>query len=190
MKDKVKDIGPGIQAFTTIYPGLVRRIISDIGISAPFKTKDIPPQIDPPYYTHAMWDTGATGSVITQTLAQKLNLTATGSVMVNHAGGRSPSNTYIVNLYLPNKVLIPGVPVIECPDTVGDFSVIIGMDIICSGDFAITNYKGITRVSFESPSNQIINFVEQINSIKYSGIGRNSPCPCGSGKKFKNCCRK
>ncbi len=25
-----------------------------------------------------------------------------------------------------------------------------------------------------------------INS--HSGIGRNSPCPCGSGKKYKKCC--
>ena len=22
----------------------------------------------------------------------------------------------------------------------------------------------------------------------YAGIGRNDPCPCGSGKKFKKCC--
>jgi preprotein translocase subunit SecA len=21
-------------------------------------------------------------------------------------------------------------------------------------------------------------------------VGRNDPCPCGSGKKFKNCCAK
>ena len=25
---------------------------------------------------------------------------------------------------------------------------------------------------------------------KYKGLGRNSPCPCGSGEKFKNCCMK
>jgi len=24
--------------------------------------------------------------------------------------------------------------------------------------------------------------------IDYSKIGRNDPCPCGSGAKFKNCC--
>ena len=24
--------------------------------------------------------------------------------------------------------------------------------------------------------------------IKTKKIGRNSPCPCGSGKKYKNCC--
>ena len=23
---------------------------------------------------------------------------------------------------------------------------------------------------------------------KYAKIGRNDPCPCGSGKKYKNCC--
>ena len=24
--------------------------------------------------------------------------------------------------------------------------------------------------------------------VKTSTVGRNDPCPCGSGKKFKNCC--
>ena len=26
-----------------------------------------------------------------------------------------------------------------------------------------------------------------INTVK---VGRNDPCPCGSGKKYKNCCLK
>ena len=24
--------------------------------------------------------------------------------------------------------------------------------------------------------------------VDYSSVGRNDPCPCGSGEKFKNCC--
>ena len=24
--------------------------------------------------------------------------------------------------------------------------------------------------------------------VDYSSVGRNDPCPCGSGAKFKNCC--
>ncbi|MDD3382979.1 MAG: SEC-C metal-binding domain-containing protein, partial [Bacilli bacterium] len=24
--------------------------------------------------------------------------------------------------------------------------------------------------------------------VKSSKVGRNDPCPCGSGKKYKNCC--
>jgi uncharacterized protein YecA (UPF0149 family) len=29
-----------------------------------------------------------------------------------------------------------------------------------------------------------------IRSVKVFKIGRNEPCPCGSGKKYKNCCLK
>ncbi len=25
-------------------------------------------------------------------------------------------------------------------------------------------------------------------SVDYTGVGRNDECPCGSGRKFKNCC--
>lgn len=28
------------------------------------------------------------------------------------------------------------------------------------------------------------------NEIKFPKVGRNEPCPCGSGKKYKNCCGK
>ena len=30
--------------------------------------------------------------------------------------------------------------------------------------------------------------VEQKTAKAETKIGRNSPCPCGSGKKYKNCC--
>ena len=26
--------------------------------------------------------------------------------------------------------------------------------------------------------------------VKETKVGRNDPCPCGSGKKYKNCCGK
>jgi uncharacterized protein YecA (UPF0149 family) len=31
-----------------------------------------------------------------------------------------------------------------------------------------------------------------LNMFNYTGIkvGRNAPCPCGSGEKYKNCCLK
>lgn len=32
--------------------------------------------------------------------------------------------------------------------------------------------------------------VEQKTAKAEAKIGRNSPCPCGSGKKYKNCCGK
>lgn len=30
--------------------------------------------------------------------------------------------------------------------------------------------------------------IEKRTNEEYKGIGRNAPCPCGSGKKFKKCC--
>ena len=40
--------------------------------------------------------------------------------------------------------------------------------------------------------NQIANFtyLDYTTNIDISKIGRNDPCPCGSGKKYKNCCGK
>ncbi len=29
---------------------------------------------------------------------------------------------------------------------------------------------------------------EMIDTTNVAKVGRNAPCPCGSGKKFKNCC--
>ena len=68
------------------------------------------------------------------------------------------------------------------------------MDIINRGDFAITNFGGNTAMSFRVPSIQNIDFVKGINQSKPlvnpKLPGRNDPCPCGSGKKFKHCCGK
>jgi MtfA peptidase len=42
-------------------------------------------------------------------------------------------------------------------------------------------YKLLLKIFKHNPS-------EKRNSAKRREIGRNDPCPCGSGKKFKNCC--
>ena len=47
------------------------------------------------------------------------------------------------------------------------FDVLIGMDIITKGDFAITNPDGTTKFSFRIPSQADIDFVRESN---YQGI--------------------
>ena len=32
--------------------------------------------------------------------------------------------------------------------------------------------------------------VEASGNESFNKVGRNDPCPCGSGKKYKNCCLK
>ncbi|MBI3600630.1 MAG: SEC-C domain-containing protein [Nitrospinae bacterium] len=35
---------------------------------------------------------------------------------------------------------------------------------------------------------EMAEFVESAHQARSSKVGRNAPCPCGSGKKFKKCC--
>lgn len=177
-------------SFTIEFSGLSNKIITPVGISEVF---DPTAEINPSYKiynTNALWDTGATGSVITESTAKYLGIVPTGKIQISHAGGKSFCYTYIVNLFLPNNVIIYGVPVTECVDIIGSFGVIIGMDIIVRGDMAITNSNNKTVMSFRMPSLERIDFVKKPGVVKSSGVGRNADCPCGSGKKYKKCCMK
>ena len=39
----------------------------------------------------------------------------------------------------------------------------------------------------QAPTPKPITYRKAEDSDPYVGVGRNDPCPCGSGKKFKNC---
>ena len=151
------------RAFTTGFSGIANRIVTPIGLTPAFSPKDHPDGRMPYAVTQkkSLWDTGATGSVLTTATIAELNLKPIGTATVNHAGGRSSSHTYLVNFYLPNRVAIAGVIVTECQDIAGNFDAIIGMDIISRGDLAITNANGKTHMSFRFPSIETIDFVPE-----------------------------
>lgn len=110
---------------------------------------------------------------------------------MNHAGGSSQTNTYVVNFFLPNKVGLIGICVSECPNIAGNFGAIIGMDIITQGDLSLTNVNQQTCMTFRIPSIGTIDYVDEakrLKSLPDTSIGRNAPCPCGSGRKYKKCC--
>lgn len=184
------------QAFTIrSNGGVFKELITEVGVSVPIiDDKNLTLDDSRIYKTTALWDTGAQASVITANTAKILNLKPTGLAQVNHAGGTGQANTYIVDIFLPNRVRVTSVRVTECPDVVGNFGVIIGMDIITKGDFSFTNKDGNSVFSFKFPSTKETDFVEEINlSEKYLKISQlwmkkgNDKCPCGSGKKYKNC---
>ena len=43
-----------------------------------------------------------------------------------------------------------------------------------------------SRVQYQEPTGRLV--AKQRTSGRIRSVGRNAPCPCGSGKKFKNCC--
>ena len=108
------------------------------------------------------------------------------------AGGVINTCVYFVCIGLPNGVKIPTIKVTE--GNIGPGAdILIGMDIIGNGDFAVTNKDFKTVFSYRMPSIECIDFVKQPNSSSpqiSSKVGRNALCPCGSGKKYKRCCGK
>ena len=139
----------------------------------------------------AIWDTGATSSVVTPKIAEKLQLLPIQKIQVNTPSGSHIADVYKVNLYLPNKVVLPKINVAS--GVPANCDMLIGMDVISLGDFAVSNYGGKTTFSFRLPSFGEIDFCKDgylRPIVKDLKPGRNDLCLCGSGKKYKKCCGK
>ena len=149
----------------------------------------------------AIWDTGATTTAITKQLSQECGLKATGMAQVRGVHSTARVNVYLINLRLPNnspEVEIVNLHVNEA-DKLADeddgAQVLIGMDVIGAGDFAVSNYQDRTTFTFRLPSQEQIDFlppdarppVLASRGEHVEKVGRNDPCPCGSGKKYKKC---
>ena len=82
----------------------------------------------------AIWDTGATGSVITKNVAHKLALTPTGLAQLHTANGLATQNTYTIDIGLLNSVIIGGIIATEVDALTGGCDALIGMDVITLPD--------------------------------------------------------
>lgn len=179
-------------AFTINYHCRVNALHSRCNISHAFNPDFFPPGTQPPLGVDcdAIWDTGATNTVITKEVAEALGLKPIGTTKVSHAGGVDNTPVYLINITLPNKITITSLKVTE--GKLRGTQVLIGMDIISGGDFSVSHAGGETKFSFQIPSTHDTDFVKEIKShtpVKVTKIvGRNDPCPCGSGRKYKNCC--
>lgn len=149
------------QAVTVTVDGLLAEIVTEVRVTRP----SIEPR-DPLESYHlgnvslALWDTGATDCAISRASAERLGLEPISFARVSHAGGQSLSPVYFVELHLPNSMMVLA-RVSEAELIAGGFEVIIGMSIICLGDFTITNYDGHTTFSFRIPSVSKIDFVAE-----------------------------
>jgi len=153
-------VTPPFTGFTlTARDGLLRVLVTDCHASPAFDPATTPKDQHPPFKKFkAIWDTGATNSVISQHIVDKCGLKPIGMTEVYVIGGQRVAEKFLVNIGLPNKVLIRGVEV-----TGGELrgaDMLIGMDIITSGDFSITNVGGKTIFSFRVPSVETVDFVK------------------------------
>ena len=77
----------------------------------------------------------------------------------------------MINIGLPNRVAFPSVLAIKSTLPAGA-DVLIGMNIINEGDFAVTNLNGVTKFSFRVPSKTHIDFAEEDTRLQGSRAER------------------
>ena len=180
-------------AFTTRWLGVTRVLYTKVGVCLPITQEEARTQrVELKEYI-AIWDTGATNSAITKKVADNLGLKPTGVTEVRHAKGVSSTNTYLVNIFLPNTVMVGQVRVTEV-DLISDGNVademkpqlLIGMDIIGLGDFAVTNYGGKTTLSFHMPSVEEIDFVPKADENNLMETGNRHTRRAWEAKKRKH----
>lgn len=148
---------PTKHSMTTVIPGRADRLVCSV-VLIPFHKGDTPLTIAQKDFItiEALFDTGATRSVISEKAARDARLVPVGKCSVGTAGGRVIQAMHLVTLALPNHVLIGGVEVTAAP--LPGIDALIGMDIISLGDFAISHRQGDTVFTFQIPSTHTIDF--------------------------------
>jgi hypothetical protein len=154
------------KAFTVRFPARMNVLFSTVGVSQAFDPKINAK--DEPVVTElkAIWDTGASCTLISKEYAVKIGLIPTGKTTITGVNNRTLENTYQVNIYLPNKVCLIFVKIAEAPALAGGAGMLIGMDIIGSGDFSVYNEDGKTVMSYRFPSIGGEDFVKLASSIR------------------------
>lgn len=113
------------RAFTATGCKIERKLSSEITVQKDEKT----------YKTIALWDTGASGTCISQDVINELALNPSGCVDMATPSGSSKANTYILDLLLPNHVKVKDLIVIGSEIGKQRIGVLVGMDVITKGDF-------------------------------------------------------
>ncbi|MDR1901464.1 MAG: hypothetical protein LBQ88_04170 [Treponema sp.] len=103
----------------------------------------------------AMWDTGAKLTYISYKLASALKLIKVNSLELTSIHNRAFTDVFLIDITLPDNTAMIGNIMAAAVDTGNEFDIIIGMNIISLGDFAITNDDGKTVFSFRLPASNL-----------------------------------
>lgn len=122
------------------HEGLVQRIISQVTV--------MPVSGNSSVTVSALWDTGATTSMLNDSVARALNLGEIGYTEYAHANGIAESSIYAADVDFQGGLKIRKIELIGLSD-IHDFGLLIGMDIISQGDFRVRNDNGNTVFTFD-----------------------------------------
>jgi len=147
----MSDLTPGltINSMRSIIPGRSSNIPAHAAISQYEKSDEVNAESVIAKTTtsfHGIFDTGASCSVISERVADQLALKKTNTAVVHTAGGAFQQNCYVVNIVLPNNILLSARQVTAAK--LHNFDVLLGMDVIGLGDFIISQRHGFLLVEF------------------------------------------
>lgn len=96
----------------------------------------------------AMWDTGASVTLISERVASELGLVITGTTIISgYDGKKRKANTYRIDLQFTDDLHVCFVEAVETPSPF--FDLLIGMDVISQGNFHVDSKAEPPTVSFE-----------------------------------------
>ena len=167
---------PVYHAFTQEYPAKRNRLLTEIELTNPLNNSVVK--------GIALWDTGATSSCISDSVAGKLDLKPTGMMNIKTPSGSKEVRTFLVNIKLPNYLSVVDVPVCETDIGNQDIDVLIEMDIILLGDFSVSNFNDRTVFSFRHPSKATTDYVKQLKVEDV--VALDTAMERKSGSKIKN----
>jgi len=138
-------------AFVCGYNGLSKRLATETTVVFKDKSEKV----------IALWDTGATRTCISKEVVSDLNLIPLGKQKIRTPSGTSSANIYEVDVLLPNNVTAKNLVVCDSEIGAQRLGVLIGMDIISQGDFAVSNFNGKTVFTFRTPSQKKTDYVSE-----------------------------
>lgn len=144
------------------HDGIANVLVSDCAVGRAFDSADEQPP-ESLTQVQALWDTGATHCVITKRVVDECGLVSTGMTRVSHAQGQDVVPTHLISMMLPSGVGFASVVATEGVLT-GGVDILIGMDVMNRGDFAVSNLDGETSFSFRMPSKERLDFVARENT--------------------------
>lgn len=140
-------------AFTYGFVGIERLIVTPVRVTNPKENLHLD--------TYAIWDTGAMHSCVCGNVIAALALKPLGQKKISSATGIQKTHKFRTNVFIEHLPYFE-LEVLECGPLLNEsIGMLIGMDVISRGDFAITNHDGHTVFTFCVPSVGALNFCDE-----------------------------
>jgi hypothetical protein len=160
---------PNYRGFFSLPERKLEQLVSPVGFIPHLSSDET--IVGAPVMLDALWDTGSNVSCISSSAYKRLKLVPFGadeSGIISGVGGTAKTSMTIATIYIFHNLIVEYCPFYVVTFDDKTFDLIIGMDIITMGDFAVCNTGGKTSFSFAIPSfPDRINFADKADKLNF-----------------------